>query len=645
MIGEGQAWSSVLARIGWPTDTLVIDFETYFDTDYTLTKLSTIEYIEDPRFEFTGVATKLNEHRAAFWPDVPEAMEWCQAHRGMNLEGCTVVMFNANFDGTILARKFGIIPPYLIDVRDLSRHLDARNDHHLKDVARRLGLPPKGNTMQFLGRRWKDMTVEERTAMAKYAADGDAVLEYEAFKLLLPRIANPEIELPLAWHTHRLFWCPELQFDFDFAADLIAQMDAQIVADSQEVEHTRAELSGTSSFVAILGEVLAETGETVPMKQGKKKFIPALAKTDKAAEALRTHKNVKVRNLMRARAAIKSWPLHQARLQRMIAQARRADGMLPNPLNYYGCHTGRWSGGEGINTYNLPSRGGGLKCEMKKCLVAPPGMILVMADAAQIEARGTGWIAGESKITDAFAQGRDVYSELATDVFGYPVRKSRKDDPKQVADFLDARRAIGKVGILGMGYGMAALRALVYMEGYPELRDQLKSGEIDLEFCEKLVEKYRGRYDKIPKFWRTIENAWRVVAKYGQAQAVGPLRLHKIDGAVRLRLPSGRNLWYHDAKVNRDGELSWRWGRLWGGVLTENIVQAMSRDVLAEALLAIEAEGFRVVHHVYDSIVVSVEEGLAEAAEACVRASLTKVPAWASGWPLGVDSWTGERYK
>jgi len=83
---------------------------------------------------------------------------------------------------------------------------------------------------------------------------------------------------------------------------------------------------------------------------------------------------------------------------------------------------------------------------------------------------------------------------------------------------------------------------------------------------------------------------------------------------------------------------------LWGGTLTENVVQAMSRDVLAEALLSVEAEGYHVIHHVYDSLVVHVAEQDVDKATQCVRRALTRVPQWAEGWPLGVDTKTGTRY-
>jgi DNA polymerase bacteriophage-type len=652
--GESSAWVDILRKIGWPTDIVMLDWECYFDKTYRLGKggLSTIEYVEDRRFEELGVACLLSygttRRPAQFWHNVSEQLAHLQAKYGQNLELCTVCAFNARFDGTILARKYGIVPPYCIDVMALSKHLDARNRHNLEEVLERYYLPPKGDTMQFRGLHWSSMTEEERLALMDYSRN-DAERQMDLLALLLPMLGRPEIELPLIRHTLRLFWEPELQFDADLAAILIAKMDQQLVADTAAVGATPKEISGNISFVNLLNLALADTGESVAMKVGKKKMIPALAKDDSAVEEYKRHQNPRVRELIKARQAVKSWPLHQKRLRSMTAQADAAGGRLPNPLNYYGAHTGRWSGGEGINTCNLPTRGTGLPTEMKHCLRAPEGCTLIMADAAQIEARGVAWIAGQQDLLDAFAQDRDVYSEFVRENLSLYCRKARKDDPPTVAALYTVRRATGKVPVLGAGYGMGGSRCLEYMETYPELRPKVESGEIDIVFCKRLIDAYRNRYRTIPKFWRDIEGAFKYVTKYGQTQTLRNLTLSKTGHTVRLVLPSGRTLFYPHARVSgsgREERLAWKWGDLWGGTITENIVQAISRDVLAEAVLNIEAQGVRVAHHVYDSVVCAVkkDENLAMKID-IVRQCMVQCPAWATGWPMGVEIIIGDRYE
>jgi hypothetical protein len=234
--GAGEALA-VLRKIGWPTNIVVLDWETFFSADYHMKGkgskgLSTIEYIEDRRFEEIGVAClEFNQpaidRRATFWPGVKEQLLWLQRQYGKNLERATVVIQNARFDGTILTRKHGVTPPYLVDTIALSRHQDARNTHSLADICDRLCLPPKGDTMQFKGKHWETMTAEEKAAMHQYACN-DAEREADAFCILLPRMTRPEVELPLARHTLRLFWEPDLAFDQKLAEELLVKMDQAV---------------------------------------------------------------------------------------------------------------------------------------------------------------------------------------------------------------------------------------------------------------------------------------------------------------------------------------------------------------------------------------------------------------------------------
>jgi DNA polymerase bacteriophage-type len=646
--GAGEA-IAVLRDCGWPTDVVILDWETYFDAKYSLTEMSTIEYIEHDKFEEQGVACLVIHgdlpaapRQATFWPNVKEQVSWLQSRYGQNLESATVVAQNVRFDGSILVRKHGIIPPYVVDIVALSRHLDARNTHNLKALCERHHLPPKGDTLLFQGKRWELMIEEERIAYAAYACN-DAEREADLFCILLPKLTRPEIELPLQRHTLRLYWEPELMFDFAEADRLKELMEAQVTQGCGS--HTLKEIRGNKSFIALLGTALAETGEVVAMKAGKKKMIAALAKDDAAIKAYRIHRNPRVRELIQARQAVKSWPLHLKRLGSMATQARAAGGRLPNPLTYYGAHTGRWSGGEGINTCNLPTRGSGLATEMKHCLVAPEGHVLIMADAAQIEARGLAWLAGQEDLVAAFERDEDIYSSFAAETLAAPCRKPLKSDPPPVAKVYSGRRALGKVGILGMGYGMGAVRALDYMMSYPELASKVESGEIDLTFCKRFVDSYRQNYPMIPKLWRDLEATFKYVTRYGKEASLRGLTLSREGTTTILRLPCGRSLFFPCAAVSFDDRLRFQWGDLWGGTLTENVVQAMSRDVLAEAILFVEGHGFRVAHHVYDSIVVSVEEPMQTLAFACVSEALKRRPTWAPDWPLSVETTVGRRYE
>jgi DNA polymerase len=276
-----------------------------------------------------------------------------------------------------------------------------------------------------------------------------------------------------------------------------------------------------------------------------------------------------------------------------------------------------------------------------------------MADAAAIEARGLAWIAGQDDLIAAFERDADIYSEFAAETLAAPCRKPRKDDPPIVAKVFGGRRALGKVGILGMGYGMGADRALEYMLTYPELAPKVESGEIDWNFCKRFVMTYREKYRMIPKFWYDLEAVFKYVTRYGKTAELRGLRLSREGITTILRLPSGRSLFYPYASLSgsgREERIKWKagpvWADLWGGTVVENCVQSLARDILAEAILYIEDHGFRVAHHCYDSVVVSVPAEQQTLCYACVCEAFTKHhSAWSNGWPLGVEATVGRRYE
>jgi hypothetical protein len=646
----GAPWRNVLRRCGWPTTVVTLDFECYFDREYTLSKLSTIEYVTDSRFEVIGLARQLwtpdsgRSPSSFWWGETARAdLCWLQMQYGKHLEGCTCVFQNSRFDCSILAKHYGIFPRYTVDVKALSAHLDARAKHKLASLAEEHGLAPKGDTMQFLGLHLADMTPEQRTAMSTYA-NHDAELETELFTRLLPRLTWPEVELRLQHETLGMFTKARLGFDYAEARKIITEMQTVLAGKIAATGLDLKALRGDNSFV----EALAGIGVECPMKYGAKKLIPALAKDDEGVKLLQKHADPRVRAMIAGRQASDSWPLHIGRVIRMATQAKANGDMLPNPLNYYGAHTGRWSGGERINTQNLSSRGEALTNRVRGVLVAPSGCSLVVADAAQIEARVLAWLAGQDDLVAAFERGEDVYSQFASTVFAAPVRKPTKDDSPEDTKTLTYRRACGKVGILGMGYGMGKVRALEYFAQYPDLEDKLESGEIDILFSDQMVKTYRATYPRIPQFWSDIEAAFKRTTKYGQAQELPHLKLWRDGTTTVIQLPSTRCLFFKHAtsimgERGRD-ELRWHYGKLWGGTIVENVVQATARDILALAWLECIDNGLPVGHHIHDELVGVVPTDEADAALKHMISYLSHRPDWAAGCPLAAEGKVCSKY-
>jgi len=627
-----MTYQEILKSVGYPEEVLIIDFETYFDSDYNLSKMSTIEYICDPRFEFTGLGVAAEPEFEPQFLIPNEIRSYCDS---VDWGIVTVVAKNCKFDITILTVKFGIIPPFIIDIDDLLRHYDARMSHKMKDVAPMFGLQPKGDTNQFKGLHYEEMDKDTKSNLRAYSTT-DVEIETALFKILLPKITNPTVELPVARHTLDLYLRPCIQFDMPGAYLLAGQMQEELQKIIEVTGHDKKELSGSLSFVEFLQNTLPE-GEVIPVKAGKPGknmtkllgspgVIPAFAKDDTGFQELLVHPDLNVRNLCVARQAVKSWPLHIKRIFNMANQARTCGGLLRILLNYYAAHTGRWGGGGGINPQNLGGRGRGgqgthpLIAAMRNLLCAPDGSILGIADSAQIEARILGWFADQADLIQDFATGKSPYCTLATEIFKTKIWKpSDKEKETPEGKIIAIKYGFGKDGILGLGYGMGTNKFYSNCIVNPDLRPFFNSGEYGWDFINRLVKTYRTMYKKIPQFWQDVEKAFKWVIKYPHETAqvsrtydedgnAAGMRLMFFNdkGTVHIRLPSGRELTYRHCALKhttKGSQIRWHWGHLWGGSITENIVQAVARDLLAYWILEMDKAGLNIVLHSHDEII------------------------------------------
>ncbi len=643
-------YKDVLKKAGFPTDIVVIDFEAYWDQEYSLSKKDwpTVRYVTSDKFEATGLGMYQSRVDLLVFAKPnhiePQLVHLRQLY-GPNLKNCVVVMQNAFFDALILHEHYDVKPKYILDTKQIASFLEARNSHRLKDMAEEYGLKPKGDIKWSKGLHWDDMSEEQRNILGVYC-NNDVDITTKLLQKMLPLITNPELELPLMNHTTQLFLQKNFKFDFLLAMKLKREMEKQADEVAEEIGYTRKIISGNITFLALMQEALP-SGEQVPMKFGKKGQIPAFAKDDEGMKALLIHPDDEVRKLAEARQAVKSWPLHAKRVHNMIQQSKASDGYFRVPLKYAGAHTIRWSGCGGVNAQNFGTKADPLINQVRNLLLADEGKVLVTADSGAIEARGCAWIAGQDDLVEAFAEGRDVYSEFATKLLGRPVHKPKDYDPEPVAKMLKTGRDFGKVYILAAQYGMGAKRNYVYMRSTPSLAEKIKTGEIDLSFCKRGIKFYRQTYPMIPKFWGDVEKAFRVVTKYsGQVRTVGPLVFYSKSSMVFLRLPSGRELRYPHCTIRRiDNSLKWKYGHLWGGSITENIVQSMCRDLLGFWILECEKAEMRVVIHVHDDLSVMVPKADAEVCQGKVEDIMLHKPAWAEGLPLAVESHTGDRYE
>ena len=325
-------------------------------------------------------------------------------------------------------------------------------------------------------------------------------------------------------------------------------------------------------------------------------------------------------------------------------------------IQYFGAHTGRWAG-RGVQLQNLPSVTAGddaktqafvdrvmnepaenfsiseLKPLIRGALMAPAGQTLTVCDYSAIEARVLAWLAGEEWVLEAFRAGRDIYIETAARMFHVPYEEAKP------------LRKKGKVAVLALGYG-GGINALKAMGA--------EGTDAELE---EIKQTYRAANPRIAKFWADMDRAMRNRSgRVGEYITVHP----KANGLVTIKLPSGRELFYHklhfrtvnkfDKEVEALHFLDPKSHRAviptYGGRLAENVTQAVARDVLAHALVNLDKENVAVVAHVHDEVIaeggVTVER-MKELMGAGVGNPLA--PPWADGLPLAAEGYYCARYR
>lgn len=651
-------YRDILKQAGYPTDVLCLDFESFWTTEYSLKKIPTINYIKDPRFELTGLGVGLEFDNGftdtKFWS--PEYLtcgnlgdlEVIFGEEGLNTT--TVLVKHARFDITVLQEKFNIVPKYIIDLEDLTRHYDSRMSHKLKDLAKMHKLKPKGDTEDFKGLHWADMDEAKRKALAEYTIT-DIEDETALFKIYLPRLSNPKTELQLARHTLDLWLHKRFAVDLDLASKIKVQMRGKIASAIAASGHTPKELR-SKKFVDWLQEALPD-GEDVPMKwspkprkkTGKHVLIPALAKKDPGCQQLMVHAKKEVRDLIRGRQGASAWNSHILKVGNIVSQSIVNGGLLRVPLTYHGCHTGRWSGTEKYNLLNMTKRNRDgiitdpLKKETRKTLLAPDGYIFGVCDSCQIEARIAFWLAGQQDMLDKFANGDDLYSEYASNLFHESVRKPRDDDPPDVYAHFDLmRNDIGKTNMLGDQYGLGGKRFYNNCLSNPKLRPLFDNGTYDFKFCKRAIDLYRKTCDKIEPYWERVDKAFKRVIRFSHLEVeVGSVTFRNDRGTVEIELPSGRILYYRHCRIDRQGKIAYQHGTLWGGSILENEAQSISRCLLAFWILKCEDAGIPVQMHIYDDITTLLPVNQAEELLAKQMEIMRSLPDWAGGLPVDVE--------
>lgn len=633
--------------------TVVLDFETYYSTKdkYTLRHMSYPEYIYDPRFKVHGlVVDEDGQPPKWLWPEeIPEFLAGLP-------DDTVVVGHNLFFDLAILAWKYQWSPTYVVDTLLLANHVlgsaregNGRND--LGSLATRLKLPTAKGDLSFADGVYV-LDEPQRLMMEQYALK-DADITRRVFDKLLPHVTNQQFELWLLDHTLRIYTDRPLPVDMALIAKAKTLVETRLKERRAAAGVAPIILSSNKQFADELKRRLAEHSIPVPMKRGKKGMIPALAKSDPGFDALLRSGVPAVVDLIRGRLVERSATQALARLNKLAKYNEW--GGLRTHLVYYGAHTGRFAAGGGFNLQNLtsPDRAADpvdkeIAASIRAAILPGPGKKFVAVDAAQIEARVLAWLAGEYSILEKFATGADIYSEFISEVTGQTIRKPKETDDKDTAAKMKLWRHIGKEAVLGLGYSMGAekFQARLRDPKTPQVAAMVEDGRMSLKEVQKIVAAYRDQFTNIVQFWSELNRAF-MLAKSGAMRRVGPLTVKRAGpNAVAIVLPSGRHLYYRNIRrelgKDKEGKDKWEWKhgsgqRIYGGLLAENVTQAVARDILAESIFDSEAAGYEVVLHIHDEIVLRTDEADAQDAHDWLVENLGTPPAWAKGIVLAAE--------
>ncbi len=658
---------------------LSIDLETY--SDVNLKKAGLYRYVQSPAFEillfaysFDGAPTQVID--MAQGEKIP-----LEVIHALTDPQCLKHAYNAAFEWYCLSKYMGAqLPPS--QWRDTMLHgLYAGYTAGLDATGRALGIPEdkqKLTTGKALiryfcvpckptkanGGRTRNYPHHdpEKWALFKTYNGQDVVAEMEIERRLsvfpVPDFVQKQ------WETDLLINARGVAVDMDFcegALELGETIRAQLTDEAVQLSG----LQNPNSVKQLARWLSAETGDDITTL--RKETIKELLGRDNADHVQRM---LEIRQEL-GKTSTKKYDAIEA--------AVCDDGRVRGLLQFYGANrTGRWAG-RLVQVQNLPrtyteplefarelvkgrkldalrivygSPNDTLSQLIRTAFVAAPGNVLIDADFSAIEARVISWLADEEWRLEVFRTHGKIYEASASQMFGVPLERIKKGNPEY------SLRQRGKVAELALGY----------QGGVPAMR-QMDTGKLlaDLpdEEIKDIVDKWRNTNPKIRNLWYSFNDAAIRVVQNGGSLRVRCCTFARECDCIRgttcmtISLPSGRKLYYVEPAV---GENRWggpsitymgvndknKWGRIetYGGKLVENVVQAIARDCLAQAIEHLEAAGLPVVFHIHDEVVIDTAAFDTNDAmlDKVVKIMSTPIP-WAEGLPLGADGWVGAFFK
>lgn len=619
---------------------VVVDFETYWSSEHSLTKMSPLAYVTHPDTDIISMAIKDGTGPTLCYfgeENIQRALDKAK------LTDALLVGHNmSGFDSLILAWRFNVRPRMWGCTLAMARPLHAKTcGLSLAKLVAHYHLGVKDATVlhNTKGKRLADFTTDELQKMVVYnSADTEQCAQlfhllkrhYTAAELwhidaTVRMLVEPafRVNVPMLETAASIERTRKLQALFDLATLLGVEAETR----DEVTEAVREQLASALKFSTLL----ERRGVPTPMKPSPTnpdKQVPALAKTDEAFLALREHDDPIVAAAASARLDVKS-TLLETRIQLFLDAATAAKGRLPVPLKYAGADTtGRWSG-EQYNPQNLPriprDKSGNIVEKnsnvLRLCMQAPPGHQVVVADLSGIELRVNHFlwkVPSSMRLFQNDPAKADLYRDFASRLYDVPEAEVTKD-----------QRQIGKVAHLGLGFGAGPTT-------FRNIARLMGGVDMDLAQAQEITYRWREEYAPIVEGWKHCHRMLTHILM-GDEQAIDPWGLTRTckEG---IRLPSGRIIRYPALRKERTNDRTeWFYGtgrneaRIYAGKIDENCVQALARDCIADnALEVYKLTKRRPALCVHDELIYVVPKEEAQGVLDTVQQVMRTAPHW---WP------------
>ena len=650
-------------------DIVYLDFETYYSATYSLSKMTTQEYIMSDEFEAMLLSYKINNEptRVLVSPTQADLL-------ALGLDKCVVVAHNAGFDVGILSMRYGIKPAFIFDTLGAARSLgfSAISGCSLDALAKTMRklypqIPTKGTAVKrMLGLHMSDLTPAELAEYSEYCkTDTDicAILSKHLMELI------PEDEARFQDMILRCATEPVIEIDRPLVEaeltrimerrDNLQQRLSHVLGST--MEEALLTIMSNAKFADALVKVAEENGcpsdNIVPWKISGKtgKQTHAFAKTDQAMQDLLEHPVEDIAMLAATRMGLKTTTEH-TRLERFLKLSKF--NALSIPYNISGAHTHRLSGASGINLQNLPAGDGrvqGQSDAARRSLVAPEGKILISGDSKQIETRILAYIVGDMQALEDFANGLDPYVTMAASIYGIPyeVLSSEliSDDPA-IRSAAKVKRQIGKSARLGCGFQLGPAGFVNYCKVISKI-------DISEEEANDIVARFRATNPLMVQFWATCKDVLMKMEMGHKGYFGGPNNdlfyyngMDSVGGArvPSIRMPDGMKLYYNNLEWVKSTKFEGmtmvythfkraaaiKHG-IYGGKLTENLVQALAFALMKYQGVLLQDNGFRIAANTHDEYTTVVPQEQVTKRVSMMKKIMDTAPEWLPGCPLGSD--------